>query len=168
MRPKGKYSLSQEEQDCLTWMILSGRSKMDSFTTFVRPDLRQSKGAQQWADQFFSYSEVRNYIKEYEQTLKDFFSPKKEDRGELLDPKEVTGRLSQKALRVANEATIDTVDDIVGVTDALKPFGYLKEQEQVVKGAVRVLTERCAECRYKKFIDEEVKNGNIEEIYDEV
>lgn len=162
LRPNGEYKqLSEEERDCLTWMVLSGRPKIECFTTFVRPDLKNTKAATQWAEQFFAVAEVRNYIKDYEQTLKEYFNPKKKIKDRDAEAEQALTTFRDNVINAVNQSDITDVGTLSDQAQLLNRIGMLKDEEEVQVGPQRYLPERCGECRYKKFIDEQIKEGNI-------
>lgn len=170
LRPntRTKYQLSDIDMDCIVWTIVFDKPRKDYWIRFVCPEAEKQIKAKQdeRCEEWWSQSEVKKFIKDYKQTIDEIFNPLKKKSKENdveLDPKTVTRKLSQKALKVADESDINTVEDVVNVTDALKPFGYLKEQEEIQVAPVRYLPTRCVECRYKKFIDEQIELGNIVE-----
>lgn len=173
LRPKGTYTqLTDVEQDALTWLVLSGRRKLDVFIEFVRPDLDKSPSAKSYCEQFFAVADTRNYLKDYEETIREFLTPKKKERvvGESREKRAESAIENYKdkvidALGDDAETDVDTLKDLGQLA---KTVGLLKEEEITQKPPIRVLPTRCAECRYKIFIDEQVELGNIEEIYDEV
>lgn len=172
LRPKGEYKqLNEEEMDCLTWLVLSGRSRLECFIEFVRPDLEKSPHAKKYAEQFFAVADTRNYLKDYEETIKDFLIPKKKEKTENISRE----KRAESALEAFKDNVIDALEEDATDVDILKDkaqlaktVGLLKEEEITQKPPIRVLPTRCCECKYKIFIDEQVELGNIEEIYDEV
>lgn len=164
LRPdtKDKFNLSEDEKDCLTWLVLSGRPKIECFTTFVRPDLKNTKAATQWGEQFFAVADVRNYIKLYEQTLKEFFTPKKRIRDRDAETEEALNTFRDNVIATVNQPDITDVGTLSDQAQLLNRIGALKEEEQQVIAPIRYLPERCNNgCRYKAFIDEQIKLGNI-------
>lgn len=172
LRPKGEYAqLTEVEKDALTWLVLSKRNRVEVFIEFVRPDLEKSPHAKKYAEQFFAVADTRNYLKDYEETIKEFLTPKKKERIEGVSRE----KRAESALETFKDNVIDALEEDATDVDILKDkaqlaktVGLLKEEEMTQKPPVRVLPTRCAECRYKIFIDEQVELGNIEEIYDEV
>ena len=172
LRPKGIYNqLTPNEQDCLTWLVLSGRSKLECFVEFVRPDLEKSPQAKAYAEQFFAVADTRNYLKDYGETIKEFLTPKKKERVDGINRE----KRAEAALETFKDNVIDALEEDATDVDILKDkaqlaktVGLLKEEEMTQRPPIRVLPARCAECKYKIFIDEQVELGNIEEVYDEV
>lgn len=165
LRPKGTYSqLTDVEQDALTWLVLSGRSKLECFIEFVRPDLVDSPHAKPYCEQFFAVADTRNYLKDYEETIKEFLTPKKKERVEKVSRE----KRAESALESFKDNVIDALEEDATDVDILKDkaqlaktVGLLKEEEMTQAPPIRYLPARCAECAYKQFIDEQVKLGNI-------
>ena len=63
LRPKDFTSpLSQAEQSCLTWFVLSGCTRKEAFVTFARPDMLNSKAKaaiDEFVKQFFAGKEAQ-------------------------------------------------------------------------------------------------------------
>lgn len=166
LRPKGTYSqLTDVEQDALTWLVLSGRSRLDCFIEFVRPDLQNSPSAKKYCEQFFAVADTRNYLKDYEETIQDFLTPKKKVKAEGMSRE----KKAEEALNTFKDNVIDAVGEY-GVSDVealkdqaqlLKGIGMLKEEDGKQAPPQRYLPERCNACVYKQFIEEQVELGNI-------
>lgn len=164
LRPKGTYGqLSEEEKDCLTWYVLSGKSRMECFIQMLRQDLKRSSGAKQWCDQFFAVADVRNYIKEYEKTLKEYFNSKKEKKNIESIADETLTTFRNNVLNAVNQEGITDVSELADHAQLLNRAGYLKEKEEEYAPAQMYLPERCNSCRYKIFIDKQIEIGNIKE-----
>lgn len=165
LRPKGTYSqLTDNEQDALTWLVLSGRKRLDVFIEFVRPDLDKSPTAKTYCEQFFAVADTRNYLKDYEETIKDFLTPKKKERVEGVSrekkAEEALNTFKDNVIDAVNEPNAD-VETLKDQAQLLKGIGMLKEEEITQAPPQRYLPERCVACEYKKFIDEQVSLGNI-------
>lgn len=165
LRPKGEYAqLTENEKDALTWLVLSKRNRVEVFVEFVRPDLEKSPQAKAYAEQFFAYADTRNYLKDYEETIKEFLIPKKKERpqGESREKRAESALESFKDNVIkALEEDATEVDILKDKAQLAKTVGLLKEEEMTQEPARRYLPTRCAECSYKQFIDEQVKLGNI-------
>ena len=165
LRPKGTYSqLTDNECDCLTWLVLSGRSRLDCFIEFVRPDLTDSPSAKKYCEQFFAVADTRNYLKDYEEAIKEFLTPKKKERTESISRE----KRAESALESFKDNVIDALEEDATDVDILKDkaqlaktVGLLKEEEMTQAPPQRYLPERCLTCAYKQFIDEQVELGNI-------
>lgn len=171
LRPKGEYAqLTEPEKDCLTWLVLSKRNRVECFVEFVRPDLEKSPQAKAYAEQFFAVADTRNYLKDYEETIKEFLTPKKKERTESISRE----KRAENALESFKDNVIDALEEDATDVDILKDkaqlaktVGLLKEEEMTQAPPQRYLPERCVSCTYKQFIDEQVKLGNIIEETDE-
>lgn len=173
LRPKGEYAqLTEPEKDCLTWIVLSKRNRVECFVEFVRPDLAKSPSAKSCSEQFFAVADVRNYLKDYEEVITEFLNPKKKERpqGESREKRAEAAleTFKDNVIEAIGESGISDVEALKDQAQLLKGIGMLKEEEVTQAPPQRYLPTRCVECRYKKFIDEQVELGNIEEIYDEV
>ena len=70
IRPPGTFKLSQQEQEAITWHIISGLARTEVYRRFVRPDLETSKTAlDKLTKMFFEDKEVKRYMEEYQKTL---------------------------------------------------------------------------------------------------
>lgn len=163
LRPDGEYKqLSDDERDCLTWMVLTGRSKIECFTTFVRPDLKNTKSATQWADQFFAVADVRNYIKAYEQTLKEYFNPKKKTRDRDAEAEEALTTFRDNVINAVNKSDITDVETLADQATLLNRIGMLKDEEEAQVGPIRYLPQACNDsCVYRLFCEKGIQNGDI-------
>lgn len=166
LRPKGEYrQLLDNEMDCLTWLVLSGRPRLECFIEFIRPDLEKSPQAKAYAEQFFAVADTRNYLKDYEETIKEFLTPKKKERVEGSNRE----KRAEAALESFKDNVIDALEEDATDVDILKDkaqlaktVGLLKEEEMTQAPPQRYLPASCnTNCRYKKFIDEQVALGNI-------
>lgn len=167
LRPKGTYSqLTDIEQDALTWLVLSGRKRLDVFIEFVRPDLDKSPSAKNYCEQFFAVADTRNYLKDYEETIKDFLTPKKKERAEGVNREKraesAFESFKDNVIEALEQDTYD-VEILKDKAQLAKTVGLLKEEEITQAPPQRYLPTRCVECRYKQFIDEQVALGNIME-----
>lgn len=167
IRPNENISgLSDIEKDCITWIVISGRPPIDCWLCFVAPSAAGNPKAKESFDKWKSRANVRNYMKAYEEKIKDFLTPKKKivsTDGLSREQK------AEAALNTFKDNVIDSLGE-EGVTDVevlkdkgqlAKTIGLLKEEEVVQAPPIRYLPTRCAECNYKQFIDEQVKLGNI-------
>lgn len=166
LRPKGEYAqLTEVEKDALTWLVLSKRNRVEVFVEFVRPDLEKSPQAKKYAEQFFAVADTRNYLKDYEETIKDFLTPKKKERVEGVSRE----KRAESALESFKDNVIEALEEDATEVDVLKDkaqlaktVGLLKEEEIALAPPIRYLPESCnLGCRYKKFIDEQIALGNI-------
>lgn len=160
LRPKDFVSnLSQPEQACLTWYVLSGCTKRDAFITFARPDMlgSKAKGAvEEYIKQFFSTKDARDYIEAYEKTLNLFLHPeltKTVDTGSLEERKaKAKTKLVEFAMSLADN--IDRAEDPEFVLKMADKAGILGGDEEIVEQPRRYLPVTCSDCAYRKFVEE--------------
>lgn len=164
MRPDGfASSLLQTEQTALTWLVLSGCSKKDAFFVFCRPDMSGSKAKaaiDDYIKQFFARKEVKEYIEAYEKTLKEFLKPEPKKTSESKEPgvsveekkSRALAKLVEYVLAEANH--IEEAEDPKAILDYANKIGIFDVNEQVEIKPQRFLGERCGECAYRKFVEE--------------
>lgn len=163
LRPKDFSSpLSQSEQSCLTWYVISGCTRKDAFITFARPDMLNSKAKaaiDEYIKQFFARKEVKEYVDAYESTLKEFInpSPKKETvsaDGSTIEEKKTRAltKLVEYVLREADD--IDNSDDPKSILDYANKIGIFDVGEDVEELPRRYLPVSCGSCEYRKFVEE--------------
>lgn len=165
IRPKNKrYGMTPEEMDCLVWHVISGCKREDAYMMFVRPDLRNSpKLKKEYANQFFSSADARNFVSDYKKTLEcaeDSSGPEITD-----EDREKRKRMAQKNVEdktidimLGELETVEKLDAVVRVADRI---GTLAEKTAVSEAPRRYLPVRCSECAYKSFVDKYVESGDI-------
>lgn len=161
LRPEGFVStLTQEEQSCLTWMVLSGCQRKDAFVTFIRPDMYASKAkatVDEYIKQFFSRKEVKDYTEAYQKTLSAFLRPapvKAEDKAASLEERKAKAKA--KAMEFAMDLAdhIEEAQDPEFVMKMLDKVGILEGDEQVEEQPRRYLPVTCSDCAYRKFVED--------------
>lgn len=163
LRPKDfSTNLSQDEQSCLTWYVLSSASKKEAFVLFARPDMLSSKAKsafEEYVKQFYARKEVREYLEAYEQTINEFLHPPKKspsstESSESIDEKKTKAltRLVEYVLTEANN--IEEADDPKAILDYANKIGLFDMDEQVEEKPRRYLPVTCSECAYRKFVEE--------------
>ena len=174
LRPKGDFGqLSDIEKDALTWLVLTGRNKLEVYIEIARPELKKNPNAKKWAEQFYAVADVRNYVKAYKETLDDFFEKRKRKKERSHTSSEDREKMADEAMNTFKDNVIEALNVPTNDAEILKDHaqlakisGLLKEEEMTQAAPTRYLPERCEACRYKQFIDEQVELGNIEEDYD--
>lgn len=167
LRPKSKrYDLTEAELRCLRNVVAFGEDKKEMYAAFVRPDLVTSPALlKKYADQFFAQTDTRNFMSDYGKLLDGV----KEER-----EAESSAEPKTREERVANAVdkfTDKVVDKMSGVLDSVEEMdaiakladrvGVLAEKDERVEQPRRYLPERCSECKYKVFVEENIKKGNI-------
>lgn len=158
--------LSQEEQNALSWYVLSGCPRKDALLIFVRPDMLASKAkaaVEDYVKQFYARKEVKEYIEAYQATLDAVLHP-------VAKVEKPVGSLEERKARAKTRATefamslaenIDQADDPEYVLKLMDKVGLLDGDEQVEEQPRRYLPVTCNECAYRKFVEE-----NCEEVPD--
>lgn len=169
MRPKNvKFNLLNEEQEGLTYYVLSGCTRETAFLKFIRPDFIGSKATaavKAAVQQFFASKDVKDYIEAYRKTIEDLLAEKdkpKPDRTGSMEERKARAKtkLVEFAMELANN--IEAADDKEAVLKIADKVGLLDQNEQVEEQPRRYLPVTCGECEYRKFVEEnceEVPNG---------
>lgn len=159
MRPEGLVTpLTDAEQDCLTWQVLSGCKKEDAYVMFVNPSVRVSKPAWKKAtDMLFDSVEAIQYIDAYRSTLELFMNPAHKpaavsDEERRRRKKDAIDKLMDFVVKKAND--IENASDPEDVIKYAEKLGLLESEEEKVVAPMRYLPVSCSECQYKKFIEE--------------
>lgn len=161
LRPKDfSTPLTQPEQSCLTWYVLSGCTKKDAFITFARPDMLSSKAKaaiDEFIKQFFARKEVREYITAYEETLTAALHPEpKKAQSDGVSVEEKKSRALAKLVEyVLSEANnIETAEDPKAILDYANKIGIFDVDEKAEEQPRRYLPVTCSSCEYRKFVEE--------------
>lgn len=165
MRPKrGNFDLKPEEMDCLNWFVLSGCPRDEAFLRFVRPDYmsnRNSPSVKEAVKQFFAMGPVRDYIDAYKETITGAQKPKEDAK------EKVSGTLEERKARAKTKLVefamsladnIDQAEDPEFVLKMADKAGLLDGEEQVEVAPQRFLAERCSDCRYRVFCEQECED----------
>lgn len=162
LRPKDFTSpLSQAEQSCLTWFVLSGCTRKEAFVTFARPDMLNSKAKaaiDEFVKQFFAGKEAKEYLAAYEQTIVDFITPKKKE-APAVDPATVEEKKSRSLTKLveyvlSESENIDQAEDPKAILDYANKIGIFDMGEKIEELPRRYLPVTCGECEYRKFVEE--------------
>lgn len=164
LRPKDFVSsLSQPEQSALTWFVLSGCTKKEAFLIFARPDMLSSKAQaaiDDYVKQFFAQKPVKDYIDAYQMTIDEFLHPapvKVQPTGSLEERKaKAKTKLVEFAMSLADN--IEQAEDPEFVLKMADKAGLLDGDEQVEVAPQRFLGERCSDCRYRVFCEQECED----------
>lgn len=162
MRPQTEraFDLTQEEQNCLSYYVLSGCSQGEAFKTFVRPDLAVSKlTLGKAAKQFFACKDAIIYIEEYTNTIKRLFdidaqAETAEEQVELRrKDREVTKRKLFDFVSHLSK-NIDQADDPESIIKMADKLGLLDNEMEEIKPPQRYLPiSECGRCRYFIFCE---------------
>lgn len=162
LRPKDFSSpLSQQEQACLTWFVLSGCTKKEAFVTFARPDMLGSKAkaaVDDFVKQFFARKESKDYISAYEDTLSEILNGKRResrpDDGASVEEKKSRALSKLVEYVLAESENIDYADDPKAILEYANKIGIFDVGEKVEERPRRYLPVSCGECAYRKFVEE--------------
>ena len=170
LRPKNqkKYNLSDNEMNSLVWYTLSGCKREEAFMLFVRPDLSISRqNLVKATNQFFAMFDVRDFLNEYNKTLSDFYSNKEKPRESKQSREDRVGNAVKKftdkvmdAMDDADSIEISEMDTLAKLADRV---GILGKNEEVEEKPRRYLPETCSWCSYRKFVEDEMSQGNIDD-----
>lgn len=156
-------SLKQDEQTALSWYILSGCARRDAVITFARPDLYVNKNkavVDEYVRQFFARKEVKEYLDAYQETIDAVLNPKAEKTEPKGTLEERKARAKAKAVEFAMALAdnIDQADDPETVLKLMDKVGLLDGDEEVEVAPQRFLAERCSDCRYRVFCEQECED----------
>ena len=163
IRPPGTFKLSQQQQEAITWHIISGMARTEVYRRFVRPDLETSKTAlDKLTKMFFEDKEVKKYMEEYQKTLDDFLNPKEKPKKELTE-EEMKARINKGIEKLKefafNQADkISTLEEPGEVVKLWRSLGLFGDEEEVMEAPRRYLPTMCSECRYKAFCEQECED----------
>ena len=168
MRPSNiPGTLNIDEQNALTWYVLSGCPREDAVILFMRPDMAKSKAkaaVKEYVKQFFSRKDVREYLDSYAALMEDTLHPKKratQDMSGTVEEKKAKalGKLVEYVLSEAND--IENAEDPKAILDYANKIGLFDTELDAPEAPRRYLPVICSECEYRKFVEE-----NCEEVPD--
>lgn len=161
LRPEGfSSSLKQSDQAALTWYVISGCSKRDAFVTFARPDMmdKMTKAAvEDYARQFFSTKEAKDYIEAYKKTLDEFLHPAAKptpERAASLEERKARAKTKAMEFAMSLADNIEQAEDPETVLKLMDKVGLLDGDEEVEEQPRRYLPVSCSGCEYRKFVEE--------------
>ena len=165
MRPKDFVcGLNQEEQAGLTYYVLSGCTKREAFLTFCRPDMLASKAKaaiDDYIKQFFASKDAQSYIDAYQKTINDFLHPvqtKSEKSEASLEERKAKAKAKATEFAITMANNIEQADDPEFVLKLMDKVGILEQDEEVEVVPQRFLSERCCDCRYRAFCEQECED----------
>lgn len=165
LRPKDfATNLTQPEMAALTWYVISGCSKKDAFCLFARPDMLSSKAKaaiDDYVKQFYARKECAEYIEAYEKTLKEFLQPEPAKTAEptaSLEERKAKAKAKATEFAITLADNIEQADDPEFVLKLMDKVGILEGDEQVEVAPQRFLGERCSDCRYRVFCEQECED----------
>lgn len=161
--PGAKWELEQKEIKCLIWCVLSGCDRTEAYKMFVHPEM-MPKVLSHYSEQFFAMAQTRDFISRYREYIKSFLDRKQ--NGTVKKDENTEEKIKRSAIvlkdKVANAIddaeTLEQVDTAVKLADKM---GILEETQETIIAPQRYLPETCSQCRYKAFVEENIKQGNI-------
>lgn len=164
IRPSGTFKLTQQEQEAISWHIISGMARTEVYRRFIRPDLETSKAAlDKLTKMFFEDKEVKRYMEEYQSTLDDFLNPKEKPKKEITE-EEMKARINKGIEKLKefafNQADkISTLEEPGEVVKLWRSLGLFGDDEEVAEAPRRYLPVQClSECRYRAFVEQECED----------
>lgn len=161
MRPAAfKSPLSDDEQNCLSYYVLSGCKREDAFVAFVNPALKVSAGTlKKVSDQFFAGKDAKEYIEAYTQTIDAVMHPAPKPKSEKTaeERKKDQEKAVQKLVDYVIEKAeiIDQLEEPESILKFAEKLGLLGDNEEQVEQPRRYLPVSCvSECRYRTFCEE--------------
>ncbi len=165
LRPKGRYDLTTEERDCLTWYLLKGCTQTQAYGLFVRTDLVYQKTLLKTeAQQFFASKDAVAYLKSYQRVIDGVdenssseLSTKDMEQKKLEAIKSLINWATEQSINISG-LDDDTASLVLKVADKVGLFNNLEKSEEKPR---RYLPERCGDCRYRLFIEQQGKEGKL-------
>jgi DNA-directed RNA polymerase subunit N (RpoN/RPB10) len=178
LRPdnEGDYStLTETEKNMIAFIVLFGVSNDLGFAIFNPQYCPRGFGkinptGKVLSEQFFAFARHIQYIKDYRRTLDEYLAnlnkeeeaPKRvyfeDDSSENAKERAVNTFTNRVYRQMENAMDLQEMLDVANLGKTVKIF---KEEEEKVLPPQRYLPIRCFECEYKKFVDEQIKAGNI-------
>ena len=151
--------LTQDEQNALSWYILSGCSRKDALLLFVRPDMVMSKAkaaVEDYVKQFYARKEVREYLEEYQKTIEETLHPvaKKETPVGSLEERKAKAKTKLVEFAMSLADNIDQAEDPEFVLKMADKCNLLDGDEEVEESPRRYLPTSCNSCSYRAFVEE--------------
>lgn len=159
LRPSVGTTLSDNEQNCLVWHVITGCRPVDAFRIFVKPELSVSPTTlEKVSAQFFASRPAMIFIESYKETMDKFLKPKEESENNSksaaqrkIDKEKAVQSLMDYVVEEAlNFKTVEDKESILKFADKL---GLLGDAEEKVEAPRRYLPETCDNCQYKKWIE---------------
>lgn len=161
-----KSPLSIEEQNCLSYYVISGCKREDAFTAFVNPALKINAATlKKVTDQFFAGKDAKEYIEAYTHTLNAVLHPQPQPKAEKTteerkrDKENALNKLIDYVTEKASHIDTANEDEREEILKFADKIGLLEEAEEHVEVPRRYLPVSCSECAYRKFVEE-----NCEEV----
>ena len=156
--------LSQDEQNALSWYVLSGCARKDALLIFARPDMVASKAkaaVEDYVKQFYARKEVKEYIEAYQATLDAVLHPvaKVEKPVGSLEERKAKARTKAMEFAMSLADHIEDAEDPETVLKLMDKVGLLDGEEEVEEQPRRYLPQSCSDhCAYRMFCEENTED----------
>lgn len=168
-----EFTIPVLDKELIVYVVALGVSNEKAYARF-HPEFLDINGklsdiGKKQCRQFFSYARNKEYMDAYRDTLERTFGKSK--RPQVTE--EMSESRKDKALKIFTNKVYDQmeqVDNLQEMTDVAtlgKAVKIFREEEEKVELPRRYLPETCNECAFKKFVEENIKLGNIKEVKDE-
>ena len=165
MRPKGgKYDLTEEEKDGLSYYVLSGCPREIAFLKFIRPDFISNKNSatvKAVTNQFFASRDAKAYIDAYRSHLEDLMSGKLAEKPKAPANASIEERKSRAlsklvdfVLSEADKIGTDDQSDPKAIMEFANRIGLFDKEVETEEQPRRYLPVTCGDCAYRKFVEE--------------
>lgn len=168
------FIISDREKDILSYAVLFGVTKYVAVERLCVKEYTDGRGkitdnGRQYAKKIFGNEEARKYVEAMRDKVAKFtngtYTATPIDNDELEISEERKGEalkaLFNNALALVENGKSVDADTLKVVSEIYKKIGLLKEDEEVQEKPRRYLPERCSMCKYKQFIEENVRLGKI-------
>lgn len=163
------------EKDMMVFSVITGYPNPYVYGIFNPHLVNQSTGKLNEAGakecrMFFSHPTNVAFMDAYKETIKGVLGGKKT----VVKGVEISDDRIDDAFKTFIKQALENIEDGKEIDndtfkllmELFKKLGRFKDEEQQVEAPRRYLPERCSTCKYKQFIDENVRLGNIEEVDD--
>lgn len=160
IRPENFRSpLTQDEQNALSWYVLSGCARKDALLIFARPDMVASKAkaaVDDYVKQFYARKEVKEYIDAYQKAIDGLFhpAPVKVEQTESLEERKARAKTKLVEFAMSLADNIEQAEDPEFVLKMADKCNLLDGDEEVEESPRRYLPTSCNSCSYRAFVEE--------------
>lgn len=168
-------TLTETEKNMMAFIVLFGVSNDLGFAIFNPQYCPKGFGkinptGKVLSEQFFAFARHIQYMKDYRRTLEEYLAslsevkevPSKayfEDDDSASSKERAVNTFTNRVYRQMENAM--DLQEMIDVANLGKTVKIFKEEEEKVLPPQRYLPIRCFECEYKRFVDEQIKAGNI-------
>lgn len=168
-------TLTETEKNMMAFIVLFGVSNDLGFAIFNPQYCPRGFGkinptGKVLSEQFFAFARHIQYIKDYRRTLDEYLAnlnKEEEVAKKVYFEDESSENAKERAVNTFTNRVYRQMENAMDLQEMLdvanlgKTVKIFKEEEEKVLPPQRYLPVRCFECEYKKFVDEQIKAGNI-------